>query len=232
MVSDRFWLSQAKDMVSARSKAYSDAASKLVTATGWFWTAYTTLAIVGTALAGRSFPLWVAILLTVPALLLIMAYFSATLVLMPTNVTFDPRAPEDVRKAFDHATLAKQEQLSKAKRWVAAATIAVAGAIIVAATTPKDQESSFAANARPDGNETRIIVGGRFDAGQKVTITVVPKLEGTVKPTPIVTVSRANRDGTLQAAVPVESTAKTFDVTGEWTKSSIRQSMTETVKVE
>jgi hypothetical protein len=79
--------------VTASIRGRDEAASRLATAIGWFWTVYTAAALVGIALADRVLPAWMAVLLALPAVLLVAAYALVIWALNP------------IRASLTHASL-------------------------------------------------------------------------------------------------------------------------------
>src|SRR6266536_3036291 len=93
VVNDRYWLGRGREMVTASIRGRDEAAGRLGTAVGWFWTVYTTAALVGVALTDR-LPTAVALLLGLPAVLLVAAYALVVWAHTPIGTSFDPRVPE------------------------------------------------------------------------------------------------------------------------------------------
>jgi hypothetical protein len=134
MVDDQYWLARGRQLVDATTSGRDAAAKQLIATISWFWTVYTTAAVVGTAIADRSFDTGVALVVAAPAVFLAAAYFAATWALMPVEVSFDPRVPVEIEEATGVAATVKRRRLRTAWALSALAAAAVVVAIVATAT--------------------------------------------------------------------------------------------------
>src|SRR5688572_29215558 len=116
MVNDRYWLQWARASTDATIDARINAGERLTTALAWFWTVYTAIALVGVAVSNRNFSLALGTLIFLPVGLLIGAYLLATRVLMPVDLQFDPRVPEEIQAAYVAAANKMRSRLRAAYR--------------------------------------------------------------------------------------------------------------------
>ena len=138
LINDFYWLARARAMVDSAITSREEAATKLVTGVGWFWTVYSTVAIVGTAIAEADFAWWVAITLALPALFLMAAYLLGLLVMIPFDGRFDPRSPTEIEQAYRAAVELKRRRLRIAVIALIVAAVSVVAAVLAAAvTSPK-----------------------------------------------------------------------------------------------
>jgi hypothetical protein len=218
-------------MVTASIRGRDEAASRLATAIGWFWTVYTAAALVGIALADWVLPAWMAVLLALPAVLLVAAYALVIWALNPIRASFDPRVPQEIALAHAKASKAKQQRLAAATACALAAAVAVAAAVATTAATKPERTPSLRAThpARSDGANV-ILVRGQFSPGQEVTITVTPGpgIRGKAEPAKVLEV--AGRDGVVRATVPVPIEGG-YEATAAWNDSTGRWQVTRTVTV-
>jgi len=224
-------------MVTASIRGRDEAASRLATAIGWFWTVYTAAALVGIALADRVLPAWMAVLLALPAVLLVAAYALVIWALNPIRASFDPRVPQEIALAHAKASKAKQQRLAAATACalgrvsrITAGLVGSAAVATTAATKPERTPSLRATHpARSDGANV-ILVRGQFSPGQEVTITVTPGpgIRGKAEPAKVLEV--AGRDGVVRATFPVPIEGG-YEATAAWNDSTGRWQVTRTVTV-
>jgi hypothetical protein len=132
MIDDRYWLSRARTLVDNAVTSREEAAGKLVTGVGWFWTVYSTVAIVGTAIARMAFPWWVATVLALPAVFLMIAYLLALWVMIPYEGSFDPSSPDEIEEVYEKVVDLKRRRLKLAVFALIVASVFVVGAILTA----------------------------------------------------------------------------------------------------
>lgn len=229
VVNDRYWLGRAREMVTASVRGRDEAGRRLATAIGWFWTVYTSAALVGVALANRALPAWLAWLLALPALLLVAAYALVIWALNPIRASFDPRVPEEIALAHTQASEAKKRRLAAATACTLTAALAVAVAVAATAVTKPERTPSLRAaySARGDGMSV-ILVRGQFTPGQEVTITVTPGMVAGAKPQPIQLLQVASQGGSLGATIPIPI-ARSYSLTAAWNDRTGRWELTRTI---
>jgi hypothetical protein len=223
VVNDRYWLTRAREMVTASIRGRDEAAGRLATAIGWFWTVYTAAALVGVAVADRAFSAWLAAFLALPATLLVFAYAMTVWAMAPIGTTFDPRVPDEIALAHAGASRAKQRRLALATGLTLAAAVAVAAAVTVTATTRPEPSPSLHATRAAGASE--ILIRGRFTPGQAVTLSVAPKAG---KASPVKLLDVAGRDGVVRVTVPAPP-ADGYEVAAAWDDAAGRWTLTRTV---
>jgi len=125
-VDDATWLELGKTTLTGSGPALIAAGSALGTAAGWFWTLYSTAAVVGGALVVPA-GLTPSFLLAVPVVTILAAYLFALAAQMPTMLNVDLRSPDDIREGIARSVLVKV-------RWIRASTVSlIVSAILIAA---------------------------------------------------------------------------------------------------
>jgi hypothetical protein len=216
-------------MVTASIRGRDEAAGRLANAIGWFWTVYTTAALVGVALANRAVSAWTAGLLALPALLLVAAYALVIWALTPIGISFDPRVPTEIARAHANATVAKQRRLTAATACTLVAALAVAAAVATTATTrPEPAPALHATHTVRGSGKGAILVRGQFPVGQAVTIAVIPSTDAAQQDQSVEVLEVASADGTVRTTIPVPA-AKSYEVTASWSDRGSRGALTRTV---
>ena len=144
MVNDLFWFIRAREMIERAVTAREEAATRLVTGVGWFWTVYSSVAIVGVAIAEQDFSVPVGIALASPAILLMLTYLLALRVLLPFDGEFERKSPDSIEAAYRAALDQKRTRLKIAVLAAATSALSVGVAVLVAAITSQEVELSAA----------------------------------------------------------------------------------------
>jgi len=223
VVNDRYWLGRGREMVTASIRGRDEAAGRLGTAVGWFWTVYTTAALIGVALTNRRLPAAVALLLALPAVLLVAAYALVVWAQTPIGTSFDPRVPEQIARAHDAASRAKQRRLIAATACTLAAALAVAGVVTATVLTSPAPAAALHAAHTTQGGRHLIAIRAQLAATEPVTLTLTP--QGAQ---PLTLLETSDRDGVLHASVPVPA-APSYQVSATWTENDTRWQLTRIV---
>jgi hypothetical protein len=133
LVDDAYWLGRGRDAVTAVPAQIREAAKTLMGAVTWFWTAFTGVAFVGTALTHKHLPISVAVLSATPPILLVVAYLAAARCLMPDIRAVNANAPELIEERIAEGVKHKLRQLWIACGLTAVAALAAGGAILALA---------------------------------------------------------------------------------------------------
>lgn len=144
VVNDRFWLRYASRSIEGAAEARIATADKLVAASGWFWTVYTGVAIVGVAFASRDLSASRAIWIFLPVPLLAATYLMSVYAAAAIEGTFDPRVPSEVSEAYVRASGKRRGRIERAGAMLAVAAVSVVVAGVAAATSPPDMASAAA----------------------------------------------------------------------------------------
>lgn len=214
-------------MVKNAATLRNDAGDKLQATIGWFWTAYTAAAVVGFAVTDKDYPAWAVILMAVPVLPLLVAYWLAGYVRVPIEVGFDPRAPLKIEAAFYQTVKAKKERLRLAVilSLVAGTTVALAILVAAFAADTKQEAGSFEASLSTNPRRA-VVVGGTFAEGTKVVISITPKGGSATAASPYV----VSHSGELHRSFAVPA-AEEYAVTAIWDEEKVgTRSLTKTVK--
>ncbi|MDA0161325.1 hypothetical protein OM076_13690 [Solirubrobacter ginsenosidimutans] len=223
VVNDRYWLGRGRELTTGSLTFRESAATALTGAVGWFWTVYTVAALVGVALADRDVGLAAGAALAAPALLLLIAYLTATWAALPVDIAFDPRDPLEIRAAHIGAVRALSRRLRITVGLLIVSAVAVAIAVTVTATMSPVTLGTFA--ARVDNTNT-ILIGGRFPPNADVQFVV-----RSSKPVYRAMALRvAGPKGDLDTRVNGVAGGTTYSVTAQWVQDKATYAVTREVK--
>jgi hypothetical protein len=223
-IDDQYWFDLSKTLIDDSTKARNDAAAKLQTTITWFWTVYTAAITIGAALAAKKFPWYVFVLLSLPSVVLIVAYWMTVRAQMPADVQFDPRSPDDIQTAYNNGLKKKKKALSLALAFSLLAAVVLGAALVTASVAkekvpPAPQPPSlpdFTAAPQSIGNAAFVRVTGTIpsDTARVVVTPVDPKSDKS-----IVVLAPVSAKGMLTSNVPVSAPLKKFTVSVAWTHS-------------
>jgi hypothetical protein len=131
----QFWTDWLADYVGDAIGRRDSAAQRLITAIGWFWTVYTASSVLGTALAGKSFDGWEAVLALSPIATLSAAYLAALWALNPIAA----RVAQTESQAIDlweRVLARKLWRLRLASALLTVSTVLIVAGAAVVATKP------------------------------------------------------------------------------------------------
>lgn len=143
-INDQYWLDLAEKLVTDASGIRNSAADKLASTITWFWTIYTAAVTIGATLARLAIPVPVLVVGALPSLILVLAYWFAIRAQMPVDISFDPRAPDDIREAYTAAVRQKAAWLKRAVLASIAAAVSVAIALFMLSVTRETKEKPAA----------------------------------------------------------------------------------------
>ncbi|WP_280153453.1 hypothetical protein [Piscinibacter sp. XHJ-5] len=232
VVGDRFWLAYAQEAVRGAVKAPEQRALQLAGAIAWFWTVYSAAGILAVALGGDRFGKLVALLIALPSLVLVIAYWQAVRVGRPLTFKFDPRIPSEISSAFEQAASAKQSALRAAEIWTAIAGFLVAGALVTALLQSPASAPSLAARFDPS-DRTRLLVVASVSKGAAVTFVARAASAPSGAASTASSLEKAGADGQVHASLPVAALAGQ-SVTASWSDDATktRHSMSVDVSVD
>lgn len=229
MINDFYWFSRSRAMVDNAITSREEAASKVLTAVGWFWTVYSTVAVVGTAVTRVALPWWVAVALALPTIFLLVAYLLALRVIFPYDGKFDQRSPESIKGAYEVVLGLKRKRLRTAVVGTGVAAGSVALAVLVAALTSPSSGQFLSARFRDgEAGGGRMLVSGRAAADEDVLVSVTPRADGQ-NAQPVAVLERASSSGAVKTSVAVPA-ARAYDVKIEWTEDGQTRSLSEVVR--
>jgi Astacin (Peptidase family M12A) len=134
-IDPQFWFDRSRLWVESAIGAHDSAAEALQLTLAWFWTVYSTAAVVGVALADRDYAAWAVIIIALPSPLLIFTYLVAAYVRLPRVVEFDATDVGDIKRQYETGLRAKQRRLKIVVALCSVSAVAVAGAVVAAATS-------------------------------------------------------------------------------------------------
>jgi hypothetical protein len=230
MVNDAFWLEEATKIVEGGMSARQAGAKDLITAVGWFWTAYTALAIAGLAVFKDALGFLSTVLLFLPTVLLMWAYWRATKAAQPIDIgSFDPHIPEEIEGVFLEGAKKRAKLLEDAKWTTVVAAISVIPAIAIAAfSAAADRSSELRALVASNGEAKRVLIEGRFPVETTVHLSVVPSTKTGALPR-VERLRKTQKTGMLNAGLRVPA-ADAYEVSAEWTEDDVEHRLTRSIK--
>ncbi len=228
MINDFYWFSRSRAMVDNAITSREEAAGKLVTAVGWFWTVYSTTAIIGTAISDIIMPWPLTVALVLPTIFLLLAYLLGLHVIIPHDGRFDPRSPTEIEEAYQAVLQLKRRRLKVAVIATTLAAGTVVAAILVASTSaPESTTTSFLAHYESKGEHGVLVVTGRLPGVGEALLSAEPRddaaREGTMR-----SLETVSRSGEFHRSLVVPP-AKSYDVKVEWKKGTETRSISRTV---
>lgn len=208
VVDERFWLEWAVKVVDTTPSRLDEGASRIATAMGWFWGAYTAVILAGSLIRVWSLDPGLRLLVAAPSILLFVAYALASWAAMPTRVEFDPREPWAVKSAYDQTAARKWARVTTGLAFGIAAAIAVAVAIVLVLAGGASPESRVSVGL--DSQRHRVLVFGVVPAGVLVTARVTSDNGSDVQQ-----MLTADPDGHIDMAIPT-SGSSVYTVVVRW----------------
>ncbi|MEU0343602.1 hypothetical protein ABZ092_32775 [Streptomyces bobili] len=138
MIDERFWLGLSKSMVTSAITRREEAASRLVTGVGWFWTVYSAVVVTALAVSGKQ-EIVVAVALILPVAALVVAYLAGLMTLQPIDQSFLVNSPTQIQRLYDEAVARKRKLLRRARIWTVISGAMVIIAIMTAALSKGPQ---------------------------------------------------------------------------------------------
>src|SRR5437762_13700390 len=97
VVDDAYWFAYSKELVEKAITSRNEQAARFQSLVGWLWGIYTASAALGLTLGKANLPTCVKVVIALPSLFLIFAYWMAVEAQTPADVEFDPRSPTQIR---------------------------------------------------------------------------------------------------------------------------------------
>lgn len=212
-VNEQFWFDLSKDMVKESIGHIETSASKLQALITWLWPIYTAGAAIGTVLAKFSYPLYVTILLALPSVALIVAYFFTVWVQLSIHSAFDPVDPADIERVYSDTAIMKYNRLKYALWTTGIAVFLVIMALMLASFSKQPATTSFQTSLNTQNGRDTIALTGHFPASTGILVKIAPfGSSAAVKELPFVTSS----SGDLQTNILMDATSTKYDVTITW----------------
>jgi len=221
---DAYWFTYSKDIVEKAVTSRNEQAGRFQTFIVWLWGIYTASAAVGLTLGSKNFPWYSTVLIALPSVILILAYWSTVYAQTPPYVGFDPRSPTEIMAAYDLGVREKEKLLLKTKRWSLAAALAI-GVALVAASLAKPTEKPTAKQlTAPEFNsekkEAFLSVWGRgIECKNVIAISVFPKDSASTEPIKNIVPCAASGEFRTEFKLKSESEWKSGLAKIEWTDS-------------
>jgi hypothetical protein len=141
-IDDAYWFAYSKEIVERALASRNEQAAKFQNLIAWLWAIYTAGAAVGLNLGKANYSIWITVLIALPSLILIVAYWFAVQAQAPVDTEFDPRSPTEIKDAYVQAVIQKKKQLRWAQGWSIAGGVFVAIALGVASFERQSMNST------------------------------------------------------------------------------------------
>lgn len=226
-IDDQYWFDYSKKRIDSASSSRNDAAAKLQTLIVWLWGIYTAGAAVGMSLAKASYHFLTIVIIALPSLLLIAAYWIAMWVQMPISAAFDPRIPEDIKSAYLEDVNSKSWRLHIAIFLSFLAALLVALALIVASFTKQLGQTSLEAYFGEGRKWNNIAVAGQFPPETNLLIGVKTYFEKGDSSRWVEQRYATASSGELHTDLVFDTAGQKFDVSARWQeKEGVTRSIT------
>lgn len=220
---DQQWLEWGKANLLATHDIQDAAAQRLLTATGWVWTLYTTVTLIGTALSSHRLSVWQAVLLALPIALLLVAYLLGTWVTSPIAINPDRRSPTELREAHEKVTLGKQKRLRRAEAMLAVAAVSVAVGVGVSAYAQQPVDPTLVVEVASESRSASLTA--RLPDVPEAMLRVIADEETVFGWTVLVD------DGRVEETVELPEGHDTVDVALSWVDDGLTRSISRTIEV-
>lgn len=226
-VNKQFWFDLSKDMVKESVGHIETSAAKLQTLIAWLWPIYTAGAAAGLTLAKLSFPLYITILLALPSIALIAAYFFTVWVQTSIHATFDPVDAADIEKVYSDTAIRKYNRLKYALWFTIIAALLVILALMLTSFSKQPVTPGFQASLNTQNGRDTIALTGHFTASSSILVKITPSSgSAAVKESPFVITT----SGELQTNILMDGTSPKYDITITWKdKDGLGSSLQRTV---
>lgn len=171
-INDQFWFDYSKDLILKASASRNEAGAKLQTLLAWLWGIYTAGATIGVVLSKSNYPLFVHLLIISPSVVLILAYWVATWVQMPTEAQFDPRIPDDICSSYLVGVKKKGRRLNLAISFSFLGALLVPLALICVSMNNHPPNLNLQLIKASDHQSPLMLIGGEFPPNSLVMIQV------------------------------------------------------------
>ncbi len=227
-VGDRFWLAYAQELVRGAVSAPERRAEQLSAAIAWLWTIYSSAALVVLAVGGARLPILASLLIALPSVLLIVAYWLASRVRRAIAVEFDPRVPAQVEFAHAQAAQVKARSLRFAEAAAAIAACSVVLSLLTALLGKGGPEAELAVRADP-ADPRQLLVLGSMPKHAAVQLSVRDTAASAAAGGTVSSLERADDQGLLRARLRAAGDGPQR-VTATWTDGQLERSVSTLVK--
>ena len=198
-------------------------AEQLINGIAWFWTVYSAAALVVLTTRAPLLPLVVSMMIALPTVLLIVAYYVASLVRAPIRIEFDPRVPTEIEAAHRHAVRPKNRALTVAEGVTGLAVACVVVGILLALTTAVPPKQDLHGYVGGQGSD-KLLLLGTFPKETVVRIRVQTVGTTTAPAKEVSQLRRASATGELRAELDVPE-AKAYRVTATSNEDKVEKSI-------
>lgn len=227
-VGDRFWLAYAQELVRGAVSAPERRAEQLSAAIAWLWTIYSSAALVVLVVGGARLPILSSLLIALPSVLLILAYWLASRVRRPIAVEFDPRVPAQVEFAHAQAAHEKTRNLRFAEAAAAIAACSVVLALLTALLGKGGPHAQLAVRLDP-ADPQQLLVLGSMPNHSEVQLSVRDAAASAAAGGTVSLLERADGQGVLRARLRAAGNGPQR-VTATWTDGPLEHSVSILVK--
>jgi len=159
-VDDQYWFTFSEQLVGKSVPTLDENAGRIQSLVIWLWGIYTASAAVGFVLASQKLPPIASGLIALPSVLLILVYWGSVWVQSCVSVSFDPRSPTEIRRAYARVVEVKRKRLNITLLFAFLAATSVGTALVAASMTKPLSSGSptLDASLREDGDRKFLAV--------------------------------------------------------------------------
>jgi len=212
----QFWKKFSRDAISQSISNVEDSGAKIQTGIGLIWTIYTTAAVVGTSIFKPGFPWYINLLIGLPILLIMIAYFFTTKVQVHSVERVDPHNIDFLINSFEKVMLQKKRLLDMALYLMLATTIVIGIAVGFMATFQSSKPQTMQVSEVVINDQKTIGVSGYFSPNAKLDL-IIEYVNETK--TDIVKINNLTvpSSGNINSSITLIDKPTTYSVTAKWT---------------
>jgi hypothetical protein len=213
---EQFWDNYSRDSITNSITKIEESGAKIQTAVSWFWTIYTASAVVGTSIFKPSFPWYINLLIALPILFMMIAYYFAVRVQVPVVVFYDDNILQSVKLSHLKTMIAKKQEKNRALISLLITSLSIFFAIVLSFSYQPGKTIGIQTSQIVSNNSTIVALTGHFLPSKQIFI----KIESLKDPNnPVVkkfVTDSSSSAGDLIISIPVDEVLTTYNVITEW----------------
>jgi hypothetical protein len=212
----QFWKNYIRDSISQSISNIEASGLRIQTGIGLIWTIYTTAAIVGTSLFKPGFPWYVNILIALPILIIMIAYYFTTKIQVHSVMNVDTNNTDFIKLAFNDVIREKKRLLDIALNLMLVTAIVVAVAVGFIANYQSSKTPNMQVSEVTINNEKTVSISGYFPPNTKLDYIVEYKNENNIDVHKVITLTTPT-SGNVNSSISLSDKPNTYKVTVQWT---------------
>jgi hypothetical protein len=218
IINDEYWLNYGKQGVINSVAARNEGASKLEKMVLWFWGLYTISFTIGVTINLIDAPIWVLGLLGLPIITLIITYWLCVWTQLPTESTFDPRIPYEIKLGYNRTLKEKNFRFKLALGGTLFSSIILAFALFSLSFFDKKDTTTFSSFISE--SKDNLVVSGTFPKSTLLTTNIDSLGEKKQKIQFYSNTYQVQGNGVFNLNVPLKIIPKTIIVSTTWKEGS------------